>query len=343
MRREAVAMNAPAKDALVLFMPSGRRGRFPLGTPVLDAARSLGVYIESVCGGRGICGRCQIQVAEGEFAKHGITSSQRPSLGVLGDRGALRLASAASSASSAASPARRPSRATSSSTCRRTCRSTARSCASAPRRGRSSAIRRRSSATSRSTSRTCTSRSATPTGFSGRSPSSGGCERLRIDFRLLPMVQKILREGEWKVTAAVHHDAGRSGGHRALAGAEEFRLRHRGRHRVDDHRLPPLLSPLRADARLGRRAEPADPLRRGPDEPRLLRDDESRRRGGADQGGARGDRRADRKGLRGGRRSPPTRSSRRCSSATRSCITSSSASTRRNSAARPSRLRSPRR
>ena len=50
-------MNAPQKDALVLFMPSGRRGRFPHGTPVLDAARSLGVYIESVCGGRGICGR----------------------------------------------------------------------------------------------------------------------------------------------------------------------------------------------------------------------------------------------------------------------------------------------
>jgi uncharacterized 2Fe-2S/4Fe-4S cluster protein (DUF4445 family) len=68
-------MNAPSKDALVLFMPSGRRGRFPVGMPVLDAARSLGVYIESVCGGRGICGRCQIQVTEGHFAKHQIISS----------------------------------------------------------------------------------------------------------------------------------------------------------------------------------------------------------------------------------------------------------------------------
>ncbi|MBL4646789.1 MAG: DUF4445 domain-containing protein [Rhizobiales bacterium] len=56
-------------------MPSGRRGHFPLGTPVLDAARALGVYIESVCGGRGICGRCQVTVAEGKFAKHGITSA----------------------------------------------------------------------------------------------------------------------------------------------------------------------------------------------------------------------------------------------------------------------------
>ena len=62
-------------DPLVLFMPSGKRGRFPKGTSVLDAARQLGVYVESVCGGRATCGRCQIVIQEGEFAKHGITSS----------------------------------------------------------------------------------------------------------------------------------------------------------------------------------------------------------------------------------------------------------------------------
>ena len=62
-------------DPLVLFMPSGKRGRFPKGTPVLDAARQLGVYVESVCGGRATCGRCQIEVQEGHFAKHKITSS----------------------------------------------------------------------------------------------------------------------------------------------------------------------------------------------------------------------------------------------------------------------------
>ena len=62
-------------DPLVLFMPSGKRGRFPVGTSVLEAARTLGVYVESVCGGRATCGRCQIEVQEGQFAKHGITSS----------------------------------------------------------------------------------------------------------------------------------------------------------------------------------------------------------------------------------------------------------------------------
>jgi uncharacterized 2Fe-2S/4Fe-4S cluster protein (DUF4445 family) len=62
-------------DPLVVFMPSGKRGHFAVGTPLLQAARSLGVDLDSVCGGRGLCGRCQILVAEGEFAKHGVTSS----------------------------------------------------------------------------------------------------------------------------------------------------------------------------------------------------------------------------------------------------------------------------
>ena len=42
--------------------------------PLLQAARELGVDIDSVCGGRALCGRCQITLSEGEFAKHGISS-----------------------------------------------------------------------------------------------------------------------------------------------------------------------------------------------------------------------------------------------------------------------------
>ena len=68
-------MTARDTDHLVVFTPSGRRGRFAAGTTVLDAARRLGVDIDSVCGGRGICGRCQVEVSEGEHAKHAITSS----------------------------------------------------------------------------------------------------------------------------------------------------------------------------------------------------------------------------------------------------------------------------
>ena len=62
-------------EPLAVFTPSGKRGRFPPGTNLLDAARSLGVDLDSVCGGRGICGRCQVVLSEGAFAKHGITST----------------------------------------------------------------------------------------------------------------------------------------------------------------------------------------------------------------------------------------------------------------------------
>ncbi|MEM0943858.1 MAG: drug:proton antiporter, partial [Pseudomonadota bacterium] len=61
------------QDPLVIFTPSGKRGRFPVGTPILQAARSLGVDLDSVCGGRGICSKCQVAPQFGEFSKHGVT------------------------------------------------------------------------------------------------------------------------------------------------------------------------------------------------------------------------------------------------------------------------------
>ncbi len=63
------------RNALVVFTPSGKRGSFSIGTPVLQAARELGVDLDSVCGGRGLCGRCQIACSDGKFSKHGIQSS----------------------------------------------------------------------------------------------------------------------------------------------------------------------------------------------------------------------------------------------------------------------------
>jgi uncharacterized 2Fe-2S/4Fe-4S cluster protein (DUF4445 family) len=76
---------AASNDPLVIFTPSGRRGRFASGTTVLDAARSLGVDIDAVCAGRGICGRCQVAQGIGTFPKHGITSRE----GNLAPMGAL--------------------------------------------------------------------------------------------------------------------------------------------------------------------------------------------------------------------------------------------------------------
>ena len=45
----------------------------PRGTTVLEAARMVGADLASLCGGRGICGRCQMTPVFGTFAKHGIS------------------------------------------------------------------------------------------------------------------------------------------------------------------------------------------------------------------------------------------------------------------------------
>jgi uncharacterized 2Fe-2S/4Fe-4S cluster protein (DUF4445 family) len=66
-------MNEPP-TALVVFSPSGKRGRFPVGTPLLQAARELGVDIDSICGGRARCGRCQVEPVEGSFARENMVS-----------------------------------------------------------------------------------------------------------------------------------------------------------------------------------------------------------------------------------------------------------------------------
>jgi uncharacterized 2Fe-2S/4Fe-4S cluster protein (DUF4445 family) len=63
-----------AGEVFVVFTPTGRRGKIPHGTTVLEAARKLGVDLDSVCGGRAICGRCQIAFKAGDFSKFQITS-----------------------------------------------------------------------------------------------------------------------------------------------------------------------------------------------------------------------------------------------------------------------------
>ena len=59
----------------VVFQPSGLRGKVANGTTVLNAARQLGVGLESLCGGKGTCGKCKIRIEEGYFDKYSIRSS----------------------------------------------------------------------------------------------------------------------------------------------------------------------------------------------------------------------------------------------------------------------------
>ena len=74
----------------VVFTPSGKRGAFADGTSLLEAARRLAVDLDSVCGGRGVCGRCQVDIAEGDFAKHALESRARPRESVERGGAALR-------------------------------------------------------------------------------------------------------------------------------------------------------------------------------------------------------------------------------------------------------------
>jgi uncharacterized 2Fe-2S/4Fe-4S cluster protein (DUF4445 family) len=191
-------------DPLVLFMPSGKRGRFPAGTPVLDAARQLGVYVESVCGGRATCGRCQVEVQEGNFAKHKIVSSNDH----ISERGAkeLRYAEVRDIA-----PNRRLS-----------CSATIQGDlvidvpqdtvinAQVIRKAVGDRVIERHPAVHLCYVEIEEPDMHKPLGDMDRLKlaleKEWGYKGLEADFYLLPRVQKILRQGNWGVTAAIHKD-----------------------------------------------------------------------------------------------------------------------------------------
>jgi uncharacterized 2Fe-2S/4Fe-4S cluster protein (DUF4445 family) len=68
-------MTESQKTHLVVFQPSGRQGQLPAGLTLLEAARRLGVDVDSICGGRQTCGKCKVLVETGAFAKHAIESA----------------------------------------------------------------------------------------------------------------------------------------------------------------------------------------------------------------------------------------------------------------------------
>ncbi|MCH2540200.1 MAG: ASKHA domain-containing protein [Anaerolineales bacterium] len=60
---------------LVIFQPSGSRGEVEDGVTILEAATSMGVEIETPCGGRLMCSKCRVRIEEGKFQRFGIESS----------------------------------------------------------------------------------------------------------------------------------------------------------------------------------------------------------------------------------------------------------------------------
>jgi len=191
-------------DPLVLFMPSGKRGRFPRGTTVLEAARRLGVYVESVCGGRATCGRCEIEVQEGHFAKHKILSATEH-LSPVGAKEA-RYAEKRELA-----PGRRLS-----------CSATIEGdlVIDVPQEGAANAQIVRKDADNRVIERHPAVHLRYieveepdmhhPLGDLDRLKAQirkdWGYNRLDADFHVLCDVQKTLRQGNWAVTVAIHHD-----------------------------------------------------------------------------------------------------------------------------------------
>ncbi|MBN1176333.1 MAG: DUF4445 domain-containing protein [Dehalococcoidales bacterium] len=59
---------------MVVFQPCGVRGKVDDGVTILEASRQLGADIESICGGKGTCGKCKVRIERGYFAKYGISS-----------------------------------------------------------------------------------------------------------------------------------------------------------------------------------------------------------------------------------------------------------------------------
>ena len=191
-------------DPLVLFMPSGKRGRFPVGTPILDAARQLGVYVESVCGGRATCGRCQVEVQLGHFAKHKIVCLPEniSPAGPKEERYAQKRG---------LPPGRRLS-----------CSATVNGdlVIDVPHDTIINAQVIRKDADTRIIARDPAVRLCyveveepdmhKPLGDLDRLKAAlardWGWDRLDVDFKLLSRVQDILRKGEWSVTAAIHKD-----------------------------------------------------------------------------------------------------------------------------------------
>jgi uncharacterized 2Fe-2S/4Fe-4S cluster protein (DUF4445 family) len=58
----------------VTFLPDEKEIEVDSGSTLMEAAEKAGVYINSLCGGKGVCGRCRVQVTDGKMRadKHSI-------------------------------------------------------------------------------------------------------------------------------------------------------------------------------------------------------------------------------------------------------------------------------
>jgi len=57
------------------FLPEGKEVEVEAGITVMEAARKAGVHINNLCGGKGVCGKCRVQITNGRIRadKHSIS------------------------------------------------------------------------------------------------------------------------------------------------------------------------------------------------------------------------------------------------------------------------------
>ena len=61
------------KTCSVRFEPSGLKAEVEKGTTLLEAAHKVGVYLTSICGGDGYCGKCKAIIETGQFESRPTT------------------------------------------------------------------------------------------------------------------------------------------------------------------------------------------------------------------------------------------------------------------------------
>jgi uncharacterized 2Fe-2S/4Fe-4S cluster protein (DUF4445 family) len=69
--------DTPGKNVRAIFQPMNRTITVPAGTPLLDALRTAGVGIESICGGKGTCKKCRVVLTKGNCVTQVQTGGKR--------------------------------------------------------------------------------------------------------------------------------------------------------------------------------------------------------------------------------------------------------------------------
>ena len=62
----------------VTFQPGAQTTQVPRGTFILDAAQAAGINLAAPCGGKGLCGQCQVIIKSGQAGE--VTEAERQHL-----------------------------------------------------------------------------------------------------------------------------------------------------------------------------------------------------------------------------------------------------------------------